>query len=432
VALATTSKKKFKKGPKGGNKPKGEGKKDISKVKCFACHKFGHYAGQCPNKKKKQTTTSAAVEVFSTKFDKRFSLIVCLSTRTTHSDTWYIQSGASCHMIGVCEHVTDLTEIGDVEVVLGDDQEVKAVGYRTVSFQRESLPPMTLTEVLYVPSLKKNLVSVSTIEEKGFEVLFRDGQVLLFPRGSSITSTKVIGTRHEKLYKFLFQLVRALIHTTSNNSDLCELWHKRMAHLHHGALRVLREMVTGVPDFSSAQHELSKGCALGKYTKTAFLSSDSRAVGILDLIHSDVCGPMSSASLTGFLYYVVFIDDFSRKSWIFFMKTKGQVFNRFQEFKALVENQTGKKIRVLRSNNEDEYTSKEFMDFYAGEGIRRELTVPYNLQQNGVVERKNRAIVGAARAMLHDQGLPLFLWVEACYTTVYLQNRSPHKVVGAC
>jgi hypothetical protein len=431
VALATTSKKKFRKGPKGGQKPKGEGKKDMSKVKCFACHKFGHYAGQCPNKKKKQTTASTEVEEFSTKFDKEFSLIVCLSSRTTTPDTWYIDSGASRHMTTVREHLTDLTQCGDAEVVLGDDREVKVAGCGTVSFRRESLPPMTLTEVLYVPGLKKNLVSVSTIEEKGYEVLFRDGQVLLFPRGSSITSAKVIGTRHERLYKFLFQPARALIHSTSSSSDLCEIWHRRMAHLHHGALRVLREMVTGVPDFSSEHHELCKGCTLGKYTKTAFPSSDSRAAGILDLIHSDVCGPMSSASLTGSLYYVVFIDDFSRKSWIFFMKTKGQVFSRFQEFKALVENQTGKKIRVLRSDNGGEYTSKEFMDFCAGEGIRRELTVPYNPQQNGVAERKNRAIVGAARAMLHDQGLPLFLWVEACYTAVYLQNRSPHRVVGS-
>jgi transposase InsO family protein len=102
------------------------------------------------------------------------------------------------------------------------------------------------------------------------------------------------------------------------------------------------------------------------------------------------------------------------------MKTKGQVFSWFQEFKALVENQIGKKIRVPRSDNGGEYTSKEFMDFCAGEGIRRELIVPYNPQQNGVAERKNRAIVGAARSMLHDQGLPLFIWVEACYTVVYL------------
>jgi hypothetical protein len=113
------------------------------------------------------------------------------------------------------------------------------------------------------------------------------------------------------------------------------------------------------------------------------------------------------------------------------MKTKGQVFSRFQEFKALVENQTGKKIRVLRTNNGGEYTSKEFMDFCAGEGIKRELTVPYNPQQNGVAEIKNMAIVGVARAMLHDQGLPLFLWAEACYTAVYLQNMSPHRAVGS-
>jgi transposase InsO family protein len=84
------------------------------------------------------------------------------------------------------------------------------------------------------------------------------------------------------------------------------------------------------------------------------------------------------------------------------MKTKGQVFSRFQEFKTLVENQTGKKIKVLRLDNGGEYTSKEFMDFCAGEGIRRELIVPYNPQQNGVAERKNKAFVGAARAMLHD------------------------------
>jgi hypothetical protein len=166
-------------------------------------------------------------------------------------------------------------------------------GCGTISFRRESLPPMNLTVVLYVLVLKKNLVLVSTIEEKGYEILFSDGKVLLFPRGSSITLAKVIGTGHERLYKFLFQPMRALIHSTSSNNDLCEIWHKRMAHLHHGALRILREMVMGVPYFNSEHHELCKGCTLGKYTKIVFLSSDSRAAGILDLIHSYVCGPMS-------------------------------------------------------------------------------------------------------------------------------------------
>ena len=104
--------------------------------------------------------------------------------------------------------------------------------------------------------------------------------------------------------------------------------------------------------------------------------------------------------------------------------------HRFQEFKALVENQTRRKIRVLRSDNGGEYTSKNFEGFFAQEGIRRQLTVPYTPEQNGVAERKNKSIVGATRAMLHDQSLPFFLWDEACSTAVYLQNRSPHHAVG--
>ena len=95
-----------------------------------------------------------------------------------------------------------------------------------------------------------------------------------------------------------------------------------------------------------------------------------------------------------------------------------------------MENQTGRKIRVLRSDNGGEYTSKEFDGFCRQEGIRRQLTVPYTPEQNKVAERKNRSIVGAARAMLHDQSLPFFLWAKACSTVVYLQNRSPHRAVG--
>ena len=134
-------------------------------------------------------------------------------------------------------------------MVLGDDRTVSAAGVGTVSFQRESLPPLKLTEVLYVPGLKKSLVSVSSIEDRGFEVLFREGQVLLYPKGGSITSAKVIGIRQGKLYRLVFEAIGALSCVTSSR-DLCELWHQRMGHLHHGALRILREISTGIPDFN--------------------------------------------------------------------------------------------------------------------------------------------------------------------------------------
>ena len=98
------------------------------------------------------------------------------------------------------------------------------------------------------------------------------------------------------------------------------------------------------------------------------------------------------------------MSDFSRKNYINFLKTKEskEVLQKFREFKALAENQTGRRIKALHSDNGGEYTSKEFDAFCVLEGIKRQLTVPYTPQQNGVAERKNRAIVGAARSMLHD------------------------------
>eukprot|EP00253_Pinus_taeda_P032579 PITA_32579 len=100
----------------------------------------------------------------------------------------------------------------------------------------------------------------------------------------------------------------------------------------------------------------------------------------------DICEPMSTKALSGAEYFVTFIDDYSRKTWIYFLKTKDEVFGRFKEFKVLVKNLTGKKIKVLHSGNGGEYVDNDFTDFCAREGIRREWTIPYNLEQNAVAE----------------------------------------------
>ena len=144
-----------------------------------------------------------------------------------------------------------------------------------------------------------------------------------------------------------------------------------MGHLHHGVLEILKEIVTGLPRCNTNQHDMCKGYTLGEYAKTSFPSGDNQVKGILDLVHLDVCGPFSSPSLMGYKYYVTFIDDHSRKMWIFFMKKKGKVFSKFLEFKALVENQTGKKVKALKSNSSGEYISNAFTNLCAKEGIRR-------------------------------------------------------------
>ena len=157
---------------------------------------------------------------------------------------------------------------------------------------------------------------------------------------------------------------------------------------------MLKEMVTGVPKLGTEHDDVCRGCVLGKYAKATFPRSDNKADGVLGLIHSDICGPMFTRALSGAEYFVTFIDDHSRKTWIYFLKTKDEVFDRFKEFKALVENATGKNIRVLHSDNVDEYTNSDFIGFCAKKGIAREWTTTYNPQQNGVVERKNRTMVG--------------------------------------
>jgi hypothetical protein len=221
------------------------------------------------------------------------------------------------------------------------------------------------------------------MEDKGFVVEFKNQQVLIRSKESSLDIAQVIGVREGNLCRLQGEPVRALVH---NNDNLCELWHKRMGHLHHRALPILREIVIGLPKFNIEQHGVCRGCMLSKHAKAAFPSNEHRSKEILNIVHSDVCVLMSIVSISRSMHYASFIDEFSLKTWIYFLKTKDEVFRRFQEFKSLVENHTGKKINVLRLDNGGEYTSKEFEGFCKEVGVKREPTVSYNPQQNRVAE----------------------------------------------
>jgi transposase InsO family protein len=188
---------------------------------------------------------------------------------------------------------------------------------------------------------------------------------------------RVIGVRDNSLYRLTLEPVQALLHDTIR---LSKLWHRRLAHLHYRALPALGKMVTGLPEIHIEHDGICRGCALGKNVKGSFPSNDSRSKGILDLIHTNVCGPMFVASLSRCLYYVLFINDHSRKTWIYFLKTNDGVLARFQEFRAQVENLTKRKIKVLRSDNGGEYTSMDFSDFCIQAGIKRQYIVLYNPQ----------------------------------------------------
>lgn len=140
---------------------------------------------------------------------------------------------------------------------------------------------------------------------------------------------------------------------------------------------------------------------------------------------------MQTLSLNGSKYFLIFVDDFTRMTWVYFLKEKSNAFFFFffKQFKVLVENQCGCFILTLRTDRDGEFTSKEFSVFCSEMGIRRRLTTSYAPQQNGVAERKNRTMVEMARSIIKYKGLPKSYWVEAVATTVYLINRSPTRAV---
>ncbi|KAK4388420.1 Retrovirus-related Pol polyprotein from transposon TNT 1-94 [Sesamum angolense] len=243
--------------------------------------------------------------------------------------------------------------------------------------------------------------------------------------------------------------------------DQSWLWHRRLGHFNFQGLKILhqKKMMTDLPQIQAIEGAC-EACLQGKQHKKPFPSGTSwRAKAVLELIHTDVCGPMRTPSHEQNRYFILFIDDYSRMTWVYFMREKSEVFKVFKKFKNQVEKQSGRSIKVLRSDRGKEYNNSEFDKFCEEEGIEHQTTVSYNPQQNGVSERKNKTVFNhfccdvhewfrilqrfssldrwgwsyfnrlMARSMLQEKHLPKAFWAEAVYTAVYLLNRCPTKAV---
>jgi hypothetical protein len=257
-------------------------------------------------------------------------------------------------MTGDQDRLSNLNEKKTLyKVELGDKTTYPVEGFGQASIKIKIGNYVHLSNVLYVLGLEKNLVSISCLEDKGNKIAFVDGKVLSWHKYSNIKNARVIGIREGNLYRLLEHNEEALVHNEVNPN---ELWHRRYTHINYQALPFLKRMVEGIPELQSTHEGICKGCALGKNIKKPFPSNNNRSKEILDLIHSDVCGQMPVKYLGGSSYYVIFIDDYSRKTWLYLLKTKDEVFNKLQEFKAEIENLTNKKIKTLRTDNGGEYT----------------------------------------------------------------------------
>lgn len=198
------------------------------------------------------------------------------------------------------------------------------------------------------------------------------------------------------------------------------LWHRRLAHTNFATLKTLLNI--------KVENDMKcVVCAEGKLSRKPFNETGTRAIKLLQVIHTDVCGPMTVRSFGNFRYFVTFIDDYSRKVFVYPMKTKGEVFSKFLEFKARVENETEAKIKVVRSDNGTEYDNNNFREFFIKHGIKYERSVPYSPQQNGLAERMNRTIIEKVRCMLIDAKLSKQFWGEAVCAAVNIINVLPNS-----
>ena len=316
------------------------------------------------------------------------------------------------------------------EISLGDGHIVKATGKGTVllkiAISQNQIQKCELKDVLFVPELSYNLLSVSKITKAGKIMKFVSSQCAILDENQRIVATaKLIGS----LYHLNVIDGREANTAVTDSNEV--LWHRRYGHVGFRNLEILatNQMVDGFDYQKSSDSKFCEPCIDGKHHKSAFPSTGGkRATEILELIHSDVCGKLEAKSLSGGEYFLSFIDK-SRFAWVYVLKQKSEVLSKFVEWKTMIENATGKKVKTLRTDNGGEYTAKDFEQYLKVNVIRHQLTVRKTPEQNGVAERFNRTIVEMVRAMLSDSGLAKKFWAEALSTACYLQNRSSTTAV---
>jgi len=398
---------------------------------CFKCGKPGHIARNCWGAKDKGKDARAAVSRSDSVF------MAADGAPTTHISKWIVDSGATQHMTPHRYAFDTYESISGRKVFMGDNGMVEAVGKGSIVVESNvegHARRIVVQDVLHVPKLHANLLSVSKLVSRGLKVHFDTlGCAVRTREGEMLAANRMEGNLYQLDLKLVGGADVSCLAHTSANGPLMELWHRRLGHLNAKGIKVLQGMVSGI-DLGKLPCKVEpfacEGCVEGKLARQPFPTDGAnRATKVLELVHSDVCGPMRTTSFGGAKYFLTFIDDFSRKVWVYVLKLKSEVLGRFKEWKALVENQSGHKVKVLRSDNGGEYTSKAFDDFLRMHGIARNTSAPYTPQQNGVAERANRTIVEMGRSMLYAQGLEREFWAEAVQTAVYTRNRCPSRAV---
>ena len=418
----------------GGRGKSHDKSKSRTKLSCFYCGKPGHIKTECrflkrdqqagtvhpdqitPKKKKEDATTTAVATTDENIFlvgDENYLNIA------SHDCIWIIDSGASFHVTPHEEFFSSYQKGDFGTVKMGNHVTSKIVGIGEVSLMTETGNKLVLKEVRHVPEMRLNLISAGKLDEAGMINQFGTGRWKL-SRGSMIIAR---GRKERSLYVMHGMISKGEMNVAQDASK--ELWHKRLGHMSEKGLEILAKHY--LPNLKGHPLESCEHCLAGKQHRVSFKRSDDakRRKQILDLVHSDVCST-SERSLGGAQYFVTFIDDHSRKVWVYPLKMKSQVLQAFKELHASVERETGRKLKCLRTDNGGEYRGP-FEDYCKTHGIRHEKVPPKTPQMNGLAERMNRTIAEKVRSMLSHAKLPKAFWAEAVKTAVDLINLSPSR-----
>jgi len=416
-------------------KEKLEGSGPVGKDTCLHCKEKGHWIRNCAKKSRGSNTRSP--NSFNTAHASKASPIAWMAhTGTTDlEDEWILDSGASHHMSSHRIRFRNYQEC-ETHVHIANGSKMIATGIGDIWLMAKAAHgkwnDVQLENMLYVSELgPQKLVLVRCIQQAGASVVFSEhdgGNVTISKENNQIASAEL----RADSYVLSVNTPRETRHysanpatTSSEKASLLE-WHRRLVHLGFDDVKLLAQYNTDIGIIGPLTNPFCEHCIVSKQTrKPSSLPATHRGKEPLDLVHSDLAGRMSLPSVGGSKYFVLFIDDYSRYTKVYSLRSKAAVISRFREYKAFVETNLGKKIKRFRSDGGGEYTSYEFDQLLRDSGIIREKAARYSPEQNGVSEWANRTIIGRAKAMLQESALGMEMWAEAVHLAVYLKNRSP-------
>jgi hypothetical protein len=293
------------------------------------------------------------------------------------TDGWCFDTGATHHMTSRQEFFIELDFDVRGSVKFGDATGVEIKGVGSVIFTAESGEHRLFTGVYYIPALRNSIISLGQLDESGSRVEIKDGVMRIWDRHHRLLAKVTRGTN--RLYVLNVQVAQPLC-LAARQDDEAWQWHECFGHLHFEALKRLSAegMVQGLPSLDHVE-QFCDVCVLTKQRRLPFPQQLSfRAKERLELVHGDLCGPVTPATPRGRRYFLLLVDGLSRYMWVVILGSKAEAADAIRCAQAAVEAECGRKLRVLRTDNNGEFTAAEFASYYADEGVQRHYFAPYS------------------------------------------------------